>query len=338
MRLYIQWNKGGTLPFRYLIVFLLSLLSAIPPAGAAWVEKTADVMGTRVSVQLWHPDEKRATEAIRAVMDEMWRIDQLMSPFREQSELSRINRHAAEGAMPISRELFDLLQKAVEFSRLSQGAFDVTFASVGRFYDYRKGIRPDDTQLHSLLPKVNFNHLQFDTKQQTLAFAVEGVQIDLGGIAKGYAVDRAIELLKAAGVQHALVSAGGDSRILGDRRGRPWHVAIQNPRNRKGTVALLPLIDAAVSTSGDYERYFEADGERHHHILTPATGRSPDQLRSVTVIGVDTTTTDALSTTVFVLGLKKGLGLIETLPGIDAVIIDNKGKMHYSSGLGPPPE
>ena len=319
-------------------VVLPALLAALPSADAAWVEKTASIMGTRVSVQIWHPDEKQAAEAVQGVMDEMWRIDRLMSPFREQSELSKINRLAARGAVPVSRELFDLLQKAVEFSRLSQGAFDVTFASVGRLYDYRKGTRPDESQLHALLPKVNFNHLQFDPAQQTLTFAVEGVQIDLGGIAKGYAVDRAIELLKAAGVAHALVSAGGDSRILGDRRGRPWHVAIQDPRNQKGTVALLPLIDAAISTSGDYERYFEAEGQRYHHILTPATGRSPDQLRSVTVIGSDATTTDALSTTVFVLGLEKGLALVERLPDADAVIIDSEGKMHYSSGLAPPSE
>ena len=268
----------------------------------------------------------------------MWRIDLLMSPFRPQSELSHINRQAGEAPVKISQELFDLLQKANRFSRLSQGAFDITFASVGRLYDYREGVHPDDEAVESLLPKVNFKHLLFDAQQHTLAFAVEGVQIDLGGIAKGHAVDRAIELLKEAGVAHALVSAGGDSRILGDRRGRPWHVAIRNPRDREATVVMLPLTDAAVSTSGDYERYFEAEGVRYHHILSPTTGRSPSQLRSVTIIGPDATTTDALSTTVFVLGLKRGLALIETLTDVDAVIIDSDGKMHYSSELAPPPD
>ena len=334
---YLFRQTANRKSIRYLIGLLsLILLAGAPQANAAWVEKTAPVMGTNVSVELWHPDEKIAAQLIQRVFDEMWRIDLLMSPFREQSELSRINRQAAKAPVKISQELFDLLQKANAFSRLSQGAFDITFASVGRLYDYREGIHPDQTHLDALLPKVNFNHLLFDPRQRTLAFAVDGVQIDLGGIAKGYAVDRAIELLKTAGVAHALVSAGGDSRILGDRRGRPWHVAIRNPRERSATVVMLPLTDAAVSTSGDYERYFEADGVRYHHILTPATGRPPNQLRSVTIIGSDATTTDALSTTVFVMGLEQGLALIETLADVEAVIIDSDSQMHYSSGLAAP--
>ena len=317
-------------------LFQIILLVGVSQANAAWVEKTAAVMGTHISVELWHPNEERAEQLAQEVIDEMWRIDLLMSPFREESELSRINRLAGRSPVSISQEMYQLLQKAVHFSRLSEGAFDITFASVGELYDYRAAIRPELAEIESLLPTINFNHLLFNSTKRTVAFAIEGVRIDLGGIAKGHAVDRAIERLKRAGVEHALVTAGGDSRILGDRRGRPWHVAIRNPRDKNATVVMLPLSDAAVSTSGDYERYFEADGVRYHHIISPKTGQSPSQLRSVTVIGADATTTDALSTTLFVMGLKKGLALIETLTDIDAVIIDSNGKVHYSKGLAEP--
>ncbi len=312
------------------------LLLAVPQAHAAWVEKTAAVMGTHISVELWHPSEERAHQLAQGVIDEIWRIDLLMSPFREKSELSRINHLASQGPVHVSQELFQLLQKADYFSRLSQGAFDITFASVGQLYDYRAAIRPEPAKIESLLSTIHFKHLILDSTTQSVTYAVDGVQIDLGGIAKGHAVDQAIELLKRAGVKHALVTAGGDSRILGDRRGRPWNVAIRNPRDKNATVVRLPLSNAAISTSGDYERYFEAEGVRYHHIITPQTGQSPNQLRSVTIIGGDATTTDALSTTVFVMGLKRGLALIETLTDIDAVIIDNSGKMHYSKGLAEP--
>ncbi len=312
------------------------LLLMVPQAHAAWVEKTAAVMGTHISVELWHASEERAHQLAQEVIDEMWRIDLLMSPFREKSELSRINHLASQGPVHVSQELFQLLQKADYFSRLSQGVFDITFASIGQLYDYRAAIRPEQAKIESLLSTINFKHLILDSTAQSVTYAVDGVLIDLGGIAKGYAVDQAIELLKRAGVKHALVTAGGDSRILGDRRGRPWNVAIRNPRDKNATVVRLPLSNAAISTSGDYERYFEAEGVRYHHIITPQTGQSPNQLRSVTIIGGDATTTDALSTTVFVMGLKRGLALIETLTDIDAVIIDNSGKMHYSKGLAEP--
>jgi thiamine biosynthesis lipoprotein len=160
------------------------------------------------------------------------------------------------------------------------------------------------------------------------------MRIDLGGFAKGHAVDHCISLLRARGIEHAMVSAGGDSHVLGDRRGRPWQVAIRDPRRESGVVAVLPLQDTAISTSGDYERYFERDGERCHHILDPRTGRSPSALRSVTVLADDGLTAEALSKTVFVLGLERGLALVDSQAGVDAVVVDAQGRLHCSRGLG----
>ena len=184
------------------------------------------------------------------------------------------------------------------------------------------------------LPAIDYRFVEL-RPPNLVRYRRSGVVIDLGGIAKGHAVDRAIEILAAAGVTQAIVAAGGDSRILGDRRGRPWSVGVQHPREEEKMIAVLPLVDTAVSTSGDYERYFERDGMRFHHILDPASGDSARGLRSVTIMGPEGIFTDALSTAVFVLGADAGLALIDRLPGIDAVIVDSSGALRYSADISP---
>ena len=271
--------------------------------------------------------------ALGAVMEEMHRIDRAMSPFKPESELSRINREAAKAPVPISKEMFELVARSVEFSKLSEGAFDITFASVGGLFDYRNGIKPTAEKIAATLPGIDYRHIRLDRRQRTIQFARDGVRIDLGGIAKGYAVDNCVALLKARGVKEALVIAGGDSRVLGDKRGRPWMIGIRDPRRKDTMVAMIPLVDAAISTSGDYERYFEADGVRYHHILDPRTGISPTGVRSVTIVGPDATTTEGISKSVFVMGAERGIRFAESLRGIDAVIIDGDGNMHYTAGL-----
>jgi len=268
-----------------------------------------------------------------AVIEEMRRVDRVMSPYKEDSELSRINREAARAPVSISREMAAIIARAIEFSKLSDGAFDITFSSVGYLYDYRRHIHPSDAEIARALPGINYRHLVLDGKHHTLHFAREGVRIDLGGIAKGWAVDRSIEILKKHAITHALVNAGGDTRVLGDKRGRPWKVGIRDPRRRDGVVAVVPLADKAFSTSGDYERFFVEDGVRYHHIINPKTGKSATGVRSVTVIADDATTTEGLTKSVFIKGPKEGLRLIETLTGVEAIVIDAEGAMHVSAGL-----
>jgi thiamine biosynthesis lipoprotein len=311
----------------------ISLPMSAPPAHAQWLTGEEAIMGTAIRVELWADDEATGEAAIAAVMAEMHRIDRAMSPYKPESELSRINREAAERPVPISQEMFDILSRSIEFSKISGGAFDITFSSVGYLYDYRRHIKPTDKEIEQALPGIDYRHIQLDARKRTVRFARPGVRIDLGGIGKGHAVDNGIALLKKRGITQAIVTAGGDSRVLGDRGGRPWMVGIRDPRRKDNMVAVIPLINSAISTSGDYERYFEVDGERYHHILNPKTGRSATGVHSVSVIGPDATTTDGLTKPVFILGPEKGLRLIESIPGIDAVIIDADGKMFYSSGL-----
>ncbi len=315
------------------IVSTLGLFSKVKPTQGSWTCREEAIMGTSIRVELWHEEPAMGEAALDAVMEEMQRIDRAMSPFKPESELSRINREAAKAPVPISKEMFELVARSVEFSKLSEGAFDITFASVGWLFDYRNGIKPTAEKIAAALPGIDYRHIRLDRRQRTIQFARDGVRIDLGGIAKGYAVDNCVALLRARGVKEALVIAGGDSRVLGDKRGRPWMIGIRDPRRKETMVAMIPLVDAAISTSGDYERYFEADGVRYHHILDPRTGISPTGVRSVTIVGPDATTTEGISKSVFIMGPERGIRFVESLPGIDAVIIDGDGSMHYSAGL-----
>jgi FAD:protein FMN transferase len=303
------------------------------PLQGEWYAREEAIMGTAIRVELWSEDRADGEAAVSAVMAEMHRIDHAMSPHKPESELSRINRHAAAGPVKLSDEMLRLVQRAIEFSKLSQGAFDITYASVGQLYDYREKVKPSDAAIAQARAAVGYQNLVVDSAARSLRFARDGVRIDLGGFAKGHAVDNAAAILVRRGVKHAIVSAGGDSRVIGDHRGRPWSIAIRDPRRAGEVVAVLPLEDVAISTSGDYERFFEHNGVRCHHIIDPATGKSPSSVRSVTILAADGLTSEGLSKSLFVLGLEKGMRLIESFEGVDAVVIDAAGTLHFSSGL-----
>ena len=302
-------------------------------AGAGWFRREEAIMGTEIMVELQAPSRAAAETAIAAVMAEMHRIDATMSPHKADSELSLVNAGAAAGPVQVSPGMFGLLSRALAFSKLSGGAFDITFASAGNLYDYRAGVAPDASALADALLLIDWRHVLLDPATHSVRFARPGVRIDLGGFAKGHAVDNAVAILRRLGIAHAMVAAGGDSHVMGSRGDRPWTVAIRDPRREGAVVAVLPLEDVSISTSGDYERFFERDGIRCHHLLDPRTGRSPTGVRSVTIIADDGLTTEAFSKTVFVLGVDEGLRFVEAHSGIDAVIVDAQGALHYSAGL-----
>ena len=300
---------------------------------AGWMKREEAIMGTSIVVELWADERAAGEAAISAVMDEMHRIDRAMSPFKEDSELSRINREAHQAPVPVSAEMARLIVRAAEFSELSGGAFDITYAAVGHLYDYRNRVRPSDEELEKARAAIGWRGLVLDSQARTVRFARAGMRIDLGGFAKGHAVDNAAAILRRRGIAHAMVSAGGDSRVIGDRRGRPWTIGIRDPRRPGQVAAMLPLEDVSISTSGDYERYFDADGTRFHHLIDPATGKSPREIQSVTILADDGLTSEALSKIVFVLGVERGMALVESQSGVDAVVVDAAGALHFSSGL-----
>ncbi|MDA8962971.1 FAD:protein FMN transferase [Pseudomonadales bacterium] len=339
----------------YIHCCVCMLLLASQISMAEWHAHEFDVMGTRASIELWSNSEADAQNSFSIVEAEMRRIESVMSSYIENSELSSVNRLQAYQSLTLTSELYQLIQKSLYFSDLSNGAFDITYASVGHLYNYRDRIEPDKHHIQSALVLVDWQSVILNKKTQALTFAKEGMEINLGGIAKGYAVDRSIELLVGRGVESAIVSAGGDSRMIGDRgavfnregvaqeddaevnektKRIPWMVGIKNPRQAEGTALRMPLMDAAISTSGDYERYFLRGDERVHHIINPKTGYSAEGVVSASVIGSESIDCDVLSTTLFVLGVEKGIDLINTIEGYDAVMIDVDGKVFFSEGLG----
>lgn len=333
------------------VIFIFLFLCLPFSVSAQFFKHSFEVMGTMSHVEFWLNDSlsklgdsgfdnefdtnqsEQAQMLIKSVEQEMFRIDQQMSSYKEQSELSLVNREAANKNVPISVELFSLLTTAKHISEISDGAFDITYASIGYQYNFREKKRPNQSSIAKALPAINYTAVVLNKEQFTVRFNHQGMKIDLGGIAKGYAVKRCLSLLEKAGVKHALVSAGGDTGLLGNRYGRPWLVGVKHPRAEEKMAVHIPLENEAISTSGDYERYFIEDGVRYHHIINPTTGDSARKVVSVSVIGKDPTYVDALSTTIFVKGLKEGLSLINNLPEFEAIIIDNQRRLHYSKGL-----
>ena len=229
-----------------------------------------------------------------------------------------------------------MIRRSLDISALTNGAFDITYESVGQHYDFRERQRPDEATVEAERQRIDYRLVELDKSAGTVRFLEDGVRINLGGIAKGYVVERGVEILRSRGVENGIVTAGGDSRLLGDKRGRPWVVGIRNPR-KDGQVAIsVPLEDEAISTSGDYERYFEEDGVRYHHIIRPSSGLPVEGVRSATVFGPDAVLTDALSTSVFVMGVDEGLKLIGCLPDYESIVIDAENQIFYSTGLEDP--
>jgi len=312
------------------------LTLATPAVFADWVSDARAMMGTEVSVYLWSDDPEAGQRALEEVFQEAARIDRLMSTYKDGSEISKINREAAKRATVTSPELFTLLGRALRISELTDGAFDITYDSVGQHFDFRARQRPNEATIESEVAHIDYRLVSLDDETMTVYFRQDGVRINLGGIAKGYVVERGVAILKQQGIEHAAVTAGGDTRLLGDRRGRPFMVGIRDPR-QDGEVAIsVPLADEAISTSGDYERFFDEDGVRYHHIIQPSTGEPAGGVHSATVFGPDAVITDALSTSVFVMGVDRGLTLVGGLPDYESIVIDDKGRVFYSDGLMQP--
>jgi len=293
-------------------------------------------MGTEVSVYFWHDDAAAGETIIEEIFAEVDRINALMSTYVESSRISELNRDAASGPVVAGDELFELIQRSLDISVLTNGAFDITYESVGQHYDFRERQRPDEATVEAERQHIDYQLIELDKTAGTVRFLEEGVRINLGGIAKGYVVERGVEILRSHGVENGIVTAGGDSRLLGDRRDRPWVVGIRNPREDGQVAISVPLEDEAISTSGDYERYFEEDGVRYHHIIRPSSGLPVEGVHSATVFGPDAVLTDALSTSVFVMGVDEGLKLIGCLPDYESIVIDAESQIFYSTGLEDP--
>jgi thiamine biosynthesis lipoprotein len=284
-------------------------------------------MGTLVEITVAAPRE-RALEAAQAVIDEIKRVEDLAS-FHKDSKLAKVNAHAGKGPVKTDPELLALIENALDCARETQGAFDPTIGPLTRLWNFSGGgdpRLPSPEEIGQAREKVGWSRIRMDREAGTVEAPDEGMALDLGGIAKGYALDRARSALERLGVRNALVNAGGDVLILGEKDpGLPWRVGIQDPRSPKEIMGLVHASDCFVVTSGDYERRIEVNGKTYHHILDPRTGYPAEGVRSVTVKAPQGWLADGLSTGVFVLGAEKGGDLIKRLQGTAALIVNAQG-------------
>ncbi|MBL33394.1 MAG: thiamine biosynthesis protein ApbE [Oceanospirillaceae bacterium] len=278
-------------------------------------------------------EEEKAHNAINSAIGEIQRIEALLSEWQPDSEISQINLYAAEKPVIVSRETYRLLHESLNIAKATQGKFDITFKSAGKLWDFRKKVIPSAAELQQAVSAIDYHKVVLNDEDYSVRFTQPGTRIGLGGIAKGYAVDRAVQIIGHYGFREYSVTAGGDLYAAGDIQQKRWRVGIRHPREKDQLIALLPVANAAVATSGDYERYFEKGGKRYHHIIDPATGQPAQDCMSVTILSPRAYLADALATGVFVLGAQQGMALINSLPDTEAMIIDAAGNISVSAGL-----
>jgi thiamine biosynthesis lipoprotein ApbE len=314
-------------------------------------KKAALSMGTLFEISAYVANKYKAEKAFNDVFKEINRLDYLMSNYKEESELSEINKNAASGPTTCDNELAYVIEQSLQYSDITDGAFDITIGPLMKKWGFFKeqGRILGKEELKSVLESVSYKNIiigetvkkslfRDPSVVKTISFKHSGTQIDLGGIGKGYAVDMAARVLKGNGINSALMNFAGNIYAYGTPPGKDsWVIGLQHPRKSEGLLGSFEIRDKAVSTSGDYEKFFTIDGERYSHIIDPRTGNPVKDIVSVTIVADNATRADALSTGVFVLGLDKGMALIEKLSDVEGIIIyedtDSRLSTKASSGM-----
>ncbi len=293
-------------------------------------------MGSQLRVTLWTTDEAKAAAAADRVSREFDRLELLLSVWKPGSDVVRINAAAGITPVPVHRDTLAVLDAARDAGELTGGKFDITFGALAEIWKFdhdQDGRQPDRPAIDRRVPLVDYTAVRTDRSAGTAFVSRTGMRIHLGGIGKGYAVDRAVEQLKAEGFHDFLIQSGGDMYAAGTNNGTPWTLGIADPRGDHQAFAAVSLRDQTLSTSGDYERFFITNGTRYHHLIDPDRGEPARGCRSVTIVADRAVTADVLSTGVFIMGPEAGMALVETMPNVEAVIVTSDNEVLVSSGL-----
>lgn len=298
------------------------------------------------TVSIGEQGEKETRAGLNSAMQRIQEIEQRMSVTIADSDISKINDAAGKEPVKVHSDTFFVIQKAIEYGELTHGCFDISILPIVRTWNISSDNPrvPNKEEVDQVLSLIDYKKIKLNEQEQTVFLEEEGMAVDLGGIAKGYAGDEAVRILKEHGVSHALINLGGNIAVIGGKEdGSPWRIGIQNPRmeedsGKRKHVAAVPAIGKAVVTSGDYERYmvdiYEQTGERYHHIFDPATGYPVNNgIISVTIVTENGIDADALTTALFVMGVESGLELADKLEGVDAMIITEDKLIHLSKGF-----
>ena len=293
-------------------------------------------MGSRFDITVVANDSIQANKYIDTAVEEISRIEKLISSWDDNSQTSEINRNAGTKPVKVDKELFDLIERAIGISKLTDGAFDISYASMDRIWKFDGSMTkmPSKEEITASVEKVGYKNIVLDKKNNTVFLKLEGMKIGFGAIGKGYAADNAKDLLILKGVTSGIINASGDMNTWGKQpNGNEWKVAITNPMDKNKVFALLPITNGAVVTSGNYEKYVNFNGKRYTHIIDPRTGYPSTGIVSVTVFAPKAELADALATSVFVMGKEAGLDRINQLPKIECIIIDDNGNITKSKNI-----
>ena len=293
-------------------------------------------MGTGFDITVIATNEKQGTHFITTAIKEISRIERLISSWDQNSQTSNINRNAGIAPVKVDSELLQLIERAIKISQLTDGAFDISYASMDRIwkFDGSMTVMPTSEKIHASVSKVGYEKILIDKEESTIFLKEADMKIGFGAIGKGYAADMAKDLLISLGVKGGIINASGDMNTWGQQpNGTPWKVAITNPMNTSQSYGLLPIEDKAVVTSGNYEKYVSLNGKRYAHIIDPRTGYPSSGVLSVTVFAPKAELADALATSIFVMGIASGIDRINQLPEVECIIVDDSGQLHMSNHI-----
>ncbi len=313
----------------------LSLFLGGCQSSGVLVKRSQMLMGTLVWVSAVAPTESEAQKAATVGLQEIRRLEEILSTWIPESELSRVNAGAGRTAVEVSPETIEVLEHSIEMARLTEGGLNIAIGPAVEAWNVsREGRIPSQAELDAVRPFLHLENLQLDKASHTVFLRKPGMRVDIGGIGKGYAADLAADVMKQAGATAGVVAISGDIKTFGRMPdGERFVFGIEHPRKEGALLGWLELEDEAVSTAGDYQRYFMKDGVRYHHILDPRTLQPARACQSVTVVAKDGVLADGLDTGIFVMGPEKGMALIESLDGVEGVIVGGEGEVYISSGL-----
>ncbi len=318
-----------------IFIFILCLAPVLLSAQEKYT-RTLKLMGSRFDITVVAANQAQADEYIDLAVDEISRIEKMISSWDTLSETSEVIRFAGIRPVKVDKELFDLIGRAIKISELTDGAFDISYASMDRIWKYDGSMKrlPSEDEVLLSVEKVGYNNIVLDPENQSVFLKKKGMRIGFGAIGKGYAADKAKQLLISKGVKAGIMNASGDLTTWGTQPdGSPWMVGITNPLNKDKVFSWFPLDNNAVVTSGNYEKFVEFNGKRYTHIIDPRTGWPVSGLTSATIFAPRAELADALATSIFVMGLETGLDFVNQLPGIECIIVDDNGKIYESENI-----
>jgi thiamine biosynthesis lipoprotein len=300
-------------------------------------KKMLRLMGNRFEISVLSDNEQWAAECIAAAIAEISRIEKLLTTYSDDSQTNKINNNAGIAPVKVDKEVFDLIERSLKISSLTQGAFDISYGSIDkRLWNFDKEMTslPDEKTAKQLVRLINYKNILLDKENCTVFLKEKGMRIGFGGIGKGYAAEKAKHLLKEIGVQSGIVNAAGDLTTWGlQANGKPWTIGIANPEAKQHSFSSLNITDMAVATSGNYEKFVVINGKKYSHTIDPKTGLPVSGIKSVTIINPNAEIADAMATPVMIMGIKVGLDMVNQIKGLACLIIDDQNKIYTSENI-----